>query len=59
MQEGQDMKTVLVNGGSRGIGAEVVRLFAGRGYRVAFTYVHSEEAAAALSAETGDRKSVV
>lgn len=47
------MKTVLVNGGSRGIGAEVVRLFAGRGYRVAFTYLHSREAADALSRETG------
>lgn len=47
------MKTVLVNGGSRGIGAEIVRLFAVRGYRVAFTYKCSEEAAAALASETG------
>ena len=47
------MKTVLVNGGSRGIGAAVVRLFSGRGYRVAFTYKNSAEAASALAQETG------
>ena len=47
------MRTVLVNGGSRGIGAAVVRLFAARGYRVAFTYKNSEEAAEQLMRETG------
>ena len=47
------MKTVLITGGSRGIGAEMVRQFAKNGYRVAFTYLASEEKAAALSAETG------
>ena len=47
------MKTVLVNGGSRGIGAEVVRLFSERGYRVAFTYKSAKDAAAALSHKTG------
>ena len=47
------MKTVLINGGSRGIGAELVRLFSERGYRVAFTYRNSSEAALTLSAETG------
>ena len=47
------MKTVLITGGSRGIGAEMVRQFAKNGYRVAFTYWASEEKAAALSAETG------
>lgn len=47
------MRTVLVNGGSRGIGAEVVRLFAARGDRVAFTYRSAEEAALSLSAQTG------
>ena len=28
------MRTVLITGGSRGIGAEAVRLFANAGYRV-------------------------
>ena len=46
-------KTVLITGASRGIGAEMVRQFAKNGYRVAFTYLASEEKAAALSAETG------
>ena len=47
------MKNVLVNGGSRGIGAAIVRLFCTRGYRVAFTYKRSSEAAKTLADETG------
>ncbi len=47
------MKTVLVNGGSRGIGAALVRAFAQRGYRVAFTYKASKAEAKALAEETG------
>ncbi len=47
------MKTVLINGGSRGIGAELVRLFSERGYSVAFTYKSSTEAAERLAEETG------
>ena len=47
------MKSVLVNGASRGIGAEIVRLFCERGYRVAFTYKRSAQAAARLAEETG------
>ncbi len=47
------MKRVLINGGSRGIGAEIVRLFVKAGYAVAFTYMHSPVEAEALSKETG------
>ena len=45
------MKTVLITGGSRGIGKELVRAFSGAGYRVAFTYLSSEEAALKLAEE--------
>ncbi len=38
-------KTVLITGGSRGIGAEMVRLFSEHNYNVAFTYKSSREAA--------------
>ena len=47
------MKTVLITGGSRGIGSELVRHFANNGYSVAFTYKSSHSAAEALAAETG------
>jgi len=51
------MKPVtLITGGSRGIGAACVRIFAAQGRRVWFTYCQSEAAAqqaAELSAETG------
>ena len=47
------MRTVLITGGSRGIGAAMVRLFTSRGYKVAFTYKNSEKAAALISSETG------
>ena len=46
-------KKVLIIGGSRGIGAEAVRLFAAEGCSVAFTYHRSELAADALRQETG------
>ncbi|KTT67407.1 oxidoreductase [Pseudomonas oryzihabitans] len=46
-------KKVLVLGGSRGIGAAIVRRFAAEGARVIFTYSSSQEAAQALAAETG------
>ncbi len=47
------MKTVFITGGSRGIGAEAVKQFASRGYKVAFTYYNSKEQASSLSDETG------
>lgn len=46
-------KNVLILGGSRGIGAAIVRRFAGDGARVAFTYAGSLDAATALASETG------
>ncbi|TXL82241.1 SDR family oxidoreductase [Vineibacter terrae] len=46
-------KNVLVLGGSRGIGAALVRRFAQGGARLAFTYAGSKDAAEALAAETG------
>lgn len=48
-------KKVLVLGGSRGIGAAIVRRFAEEGGKVAFTYAGSKEAAEKLQAETGAR----
>lgn len=47
------MKTVLITGGSRGIGAAIARLFAAEGYRVLINYVNNEEAATALCKELG------
>ena len=47
------MKTVVITGGSRGIGAAAVRLFAGRGARVWFLYEKNHEAARAVARETG------
>jgi cyclic-di-GMP-binding biofilm dispersal mediator protein len=46
-------KNILVLGGSRGIGAAVVRRFARGGGTVAFTYAGSKDAAVTLAAETG------
>ncbi|MGK6325116.1 SDR family oxidoreductase [Sphingomonas sp. DT-51] len=46
-------KSVLVLGGSRGIGAAIVRRFATAGAQVTFTYAGSREAAERLAAETG------
>lgn len=44
-------KVALVTGGSRSIGAEVVRRLAAEGARVAFTYANSAQAAEKLVAE--------
>jgi cyclic-di-GMP-binding biofilm dispersal mediator protein len=46
-------KSVLVLGGSRGIGAAIVRRFGEDGAKVTFTYAGSRDAAEQLAAETG------
>lgn len=46
------MKTILITGGSRGIGEALVRLAVGK-YKVAFTYNNSVEKAQALATEVG------
>ena len=47
------MATVLITGGSRGIGAAAVELFSGRGDRVYFLYEKNHEAAREVMDRTG------
>lgn len=47
------MATVVITGGSRGIGAAAVELFAARGDRVIFLYEKNHEAAKAVAEKTG------
>ena len=47
------MSTVLITGGSRGIGAAAVELFAQQGHRVFFLYEKEHEAADAVAGKTG------
>ena len=47
------MSTVVITGGSRGIGAAAVKLFAQKGYRVFFLYEKEHEAAKAVCEATG------
>ncbi|GAB24431.1 putative oxidoreductase [Gordonia polyisoprenivorans NBRC 16320 = JCM 10675] len=46
---------VVVTGGGRGLGAEIVRAVAGQGARVVINYRNSADAARALADEIGDR----
>ena len=47
------MRSVLITGGSRGIGKAMVELFAKNGYNVAFTYKNSKSEALELEKNTG------
>ncbi len=47
------MERVLISGGSRGIGAALVRAFCAKGDRVAFLYRTRDDAAAAVAAASG------
>ena len=50
-QSGQTPRTLIVTGGSRGIGAATARLAASRGYRVCVNYVSDEAAASRAVAD--------
>ena len=47
------MATVIITGGSRGIGAEAVRQFAARGDKVYFLYEKEHGKAKSVAEETG------
>ena len=47
------MSTVVITGGSRGIGAAAVALFASKGHRVFFLYEKNHDAARAVAQATG------
>lgn len=48
------MKTAIVTGGSRGIGAGIVRVLSKFGWKVVYTYTHGKEAAIELQRELNE-----
>jgi NAD(P)-dependent dehydrogenase (short-subunit alcohol dehydrogenase family) len=54
MHSARQKRTVLVTGGSRGIGAGIARMFGKRGWDVVLTYVSSKIAAEAVATEILD-----
>ncbi|RKD24568.1 3-oxoacyl-ACP reductase [Ammoniphilus oxalaticus] len=51
-------RTVLVTGGSRGLGAAIVKTLADQGFNVVINYYQSKEAAEKLASEIGSEKAV-
>ena len=47
------MSTIVITGGSRGIGAAAVELFTAKGHRVFFLYEKNHDAAQSVAAKTG------
>ena len=47
------MSTIVITGGSRGIGAAAVELFTAKGHRVYFLYEKNHAAAEAVAKKTG------
>lgn len=47
-------KIVLISGSSRGLGAEIAKILAANGYKVAINYFKSEDAAMQLAAQLGE-----
>jgi len=47
------MSTIVITGGSRGIGAAAVELFAAKGHRVCFLYGNNHAAAQVVAEKTG------
>ncbi len=52
-------KTVLITGGSRGIGAAIVRLFADHGADIAFTYSSSAQASDSIVSELTSKIKII
>lgn len=51
----EQVRTALITGGSRGIGAEIARAMAGAGFAVVISYVRDEAAAEGVAAEIVNR----
>lgn len=51
-------RVVLVTGGSRGLGASIVKTLAGQGFRVVINYYQSKDAAEKLVTEIGKEKAI-